>query len=85
MCFFSPIRNDPKKKAHKQIIGTHPVPGQSRKICLCLCVFFLSLTFRTKKATAPECIVVAAAVPFLLPHLPRKTSMILGVADSPRK
>ena len=31
MCFFSPIRNDPKEKAHKQNVGTHPVPGQSRK------------------------------------------------------
>ena len=30
MCFSSPIRNDPKK-THKQLFGTHPVPGQSRK------------------------------------------------------
>ena len=41
MCFFSPIRNDPKK-THKQIFGTHPVPGQSRKFVY-VYVFFLSL------------------------------------------
>ena len=30
LCVFSPpIRNDPKK--HKQLFGTHPVPGQFRK------------------------------------------------------
>ena len=40
--FFSPIRNDPKKKTHKQIFGTHPVPGQSRKFVY-VDVFFLSL------------------------------------------
>ena len=28
--FLCPTRNDPKK-THKQIFGTHPVPGQSRK------------------------------------------------------
>ena len=32
MClFFSPLRNDPKKKTHKLHFGTHPVPGQSHK------------------------------------------------------
>ena len=41
MGFFSPIRNDPKK-THKQIFGTHPVPGQSRKFVY-VYVFFLSL------------------------------------------
>ena len=41
MCFFSPIRNDPKK-THKQIFGTQPVPGQSRKFVY-VYVFFLSL------------------------------------------
>ena len=40
--FFSPIRNYPKKKTHKQIFGTHPVPGQSRKFVY-VYVFFLSL------------------------------------------
>ena len=29
MCFFSPIRNDPKTKTHKQMFATHPVPRQS--------------------------------------------------------
>ena len=29
---FSPIRNDRKKKTHKQNFGTHPVPRQSRKV-----------------------------------------------------
>ena len=28
-----------RKKTHKQNFGTHPVLGQSRNICLCLCVF----------------------------------------------
>ena len=43
MCFFSPIRNDPKK-THKQNVGTHPVPGQSRKfVYVYVYVFFLSL------------------------------------------
>ena len=28
----------PQKK-HKQTFATHPVPGQSLQICLCLCVF----------------------------------------------
>ena len=41
--FFSPIRNDPKK-THKQIFGTHPVPGQSRKVVY-VYVCFLSLLF----------------------------------------
>ena len=41
MCFFSPIRNGPKK-THKQNFGTHPVPGQSRKFVY-VYVFFLSL------------------------------------------
>ena len=39
MCFFSPIRNDPKK-THKQIFGTHPVPGQSRKFVYVYVFFF---------------------------------------------
>ena len=43
MCFFSPIRNDPKK-THKQYFGTHPVPGQSRQ-SIYVYVFFLSLIF----------------------------------------
>ena len=42
MCFFSPIRNDPKK-THKQNFGAHPVPGQSRKFVY-VYVFFLSLS-----------------------------------------
>ena len=42
MCFFSPIRNDPKK-THKQIFGTPPVPGQSRKFVY-VYVFFLFLS-----------------------------------------
>ena len=42
MCFFAPIRNDPKK-THKQNCGTHPVPGQSRKFVY-VYVFFLALT-----------------------------------------
>ena len=41
MCIFSPIRNGPKK-THKQIFGTHPVPGQSCKFVY-VYVFFLSL------------------------------------------
>ena len=32
---FSPVRNDPQKKTHT-FLGTHPVPGQSPQICLCL-------------------------------------------------
>ena len=44
MCFFSPIRNDPNKKTHKQIFGTHPVPGQSRKFVY-VYVFFLFLVY----------------------------------------
>ena len=31
MCFSPPVRNDPKKTAHKQNFATHPVPGQSRE------------------------------------------------------
>ena len=53
MCFFSPIRNDPKKKkknSHKQLFGTPPVPGQSRKF-VHVYVFFLSL----KTCTNSEC------------------------------
>ena len=37
--FFSPIRNDPKK-THKQLVGTHPVPGQSRKFVYVYVFFF---------------------------------------------
>ena len=40
MCFFLPLRNDPKK-THKQNFGTHPIPGQSRKFVY-VYVFFLS-------------------------------------------
>ena len=41
LCVFS-IRNDPtKKKTHKQLLGTHPVPGQSRKfVYVYMCFFF---------------------------------------------
>ena len=43
MCFFFPIRNDPRKqKTHKQNFATHPVPGQSRKF-VHVDVFILSL------------------------------------------
>ena len=49
MCFFSPIRNDPKK-THKQLFGTHPVPGQSRKFVY-VYVFFLSLNILGKTKT----------------------------------
>ena len=49
MCFFSPIRNDPKKTPLKQNVGTHPVPGQSRKFVY-VYVFFLSL-----KKVSREC------------------------------
>ena len=33
-----------RKKTHKQLFGTHPVPGQSRKFVY-VYVFFLFLTF----------------------------------------
>ena len=47
MCFknFSPIRNDPKK-THKQIFGTHPVPGQSREFVY---VYVFSFPERVQK------------------------------------
>ena len=45
MCFFSPIRNDPKK-THKQLFGTHPVPGQSRTfVYMFMCFFFPWFSF----------------------------------------
>ena len=37
--FSSPLRNDPKK-THKQIFGTHPVLGQSRKFVYVYVFFF---------------------------------------------
>ena len=44
LCVFSSlIRNDPKKKTDKQLFGTHPVPGQSRKFVY-VSVFLLFLT-----------------------------------------
>ena len=51
MCFFSPIRNDPKK-THKQLFGTHPVPGQSRNFVY-VYVFFLFLISRANNKTSP--------------------------------
>ena len=42
--FCSHIGNDTKNKTHKQIFGTRPVPGQSRKFVY-VYVFFLSLTY----------------------------------------
>ena len=43
MCFFSPIRNDPKITT-TQNFRTHPVPGQSRTFVY-VYVFFLSLKY----------------------------------------
>ena len=61
MCFFSPIRNDPKK-THKQNFGTHPPsPGTIPQICLCLCVFFLSMWLQSPKTM--HAIVRARAAP----------------------
>ena len=75
--FFSPIRNDPKK-THKQIFGTHPVPGQSRKFFY-VCVFFLSLIISTPNLTglAVEKIILEDSSPRLggvnnPPHSPSK-------------
>ena len=50
MCF-SPIRNDPETKPHKQMFGTHPVPGQSRKFVY-VYVFFLSLNLASPETKA---------------------------------
>ena len=50
--FFSPIGNDPKK-THKQLFGTHPVPGQSRTFVYFAC-FFLSLIAGVPKKTGLE-------------------------------
>ena len=47
MCFFSPIRNDPRK-IHKQNVATRPILGQSRKFVY-VYVFFFSLSFSEKK------------------------------------
>ena len=44
MCFFLPHKECPEK-THKQIFGTHPVPGQSREnfvyVFFSLCFFSL--------------------------------------------
>ena len=41
MCFFSPIRKDPKKHTHTQTKFCHPPnPGTIPQLCLCLHVFF---------------------------------------------
>ena len=66
MCFFSPIRNDPKK-THKQIFGTRPVPGQSCKFVY-VYVFFLSLMFGKPRTFDG----------FVLPALLRSSSVIFS-------
>ena len=47
-CFFSPTRNDPPKKTHKQTFATHPVLAQSRKF-VCAYAFLLSLIERQSR------------------------------------
>ena len=52
--FFSPTRNDPKKKkTHKQNFATHPVPGQSREFVY-VYAFFLSLNEGGRKPRGPQ-------------------------------
>ena len=52
VCFVSPTRND-QKKTPKQIFGTHPVPGQSRKF-IYVYVLFLSLILQESRKRGPQ-------------------------------
>ena len=57
LCVYSPPQGmtPPKKKekkTHKQLFGTHPVPGQSRKFVY-VYVFFLSLIFEPGQLVTP--------------------------------
>ena len=58
MCFFSPLRNDPKK--HKQKFGTHPVPGQSCKFVY----VFVSFLLKHRDATG-RCVCVIQTVMYI--------------------
>ena len=53
MCFYSPLRNDPKNTWTK--FCHPPSPGTIPQICLCLCVFLsLNMELHTSSRNTPE-------------------------------